>query len=60
MTTLLRLVDLLIHGHTHQWSISERGNMLIINSGTVSDVLTDAWTCVIYDTGSRKAENIEL
>jgi predicted phosphodiesterase len=36
------------------------GNMLIINPGTVSDVLTDARTCTIYDTGTRKAESIEL
>jgi predicted phosphodiesterase len=33
--------------------------MLIINPGTVSDVLTDARTCAIYDTGTRKAESIE-
>jgi predicted phosphodiesterase len=33
--------------------------MLIINPGTVSDVLTDAGTCAIYDTGTRKAESIE-
>jgi predicted phosphodiesterase len=60
MTTSLRRVDLLIHWHTHQWSISERENMLIINPGTVSDVLTDARTCAIYNTGTRKAESIEL
>lgn len=55
-----RRVDLLIHGHTHQRSMSERENMLTINPGTVSGVLATAKTCAVYDTASRKAEIIEL
>ena len=53
-------VDLLIYGHTHQLDFSERGDMQIINPGTVAGVLAGAKTCAIFDTGTRKAEILEL
>lgn len=53
-------VDLLIYGHTHQLDFSERGGMQIINPGTVAGVLAGAKTCALFDTGTRKADLIEL
>lgn len=53
-------VDLLIYGHTHQLDFSERDGMQIINPGTVGGMLAEAKTCALFDTGTRKAEIIEL
>jgi uncharacterized protein len=53
-------VDILIFGHTHKLSIDERTPMKIINPGTVSGVLVNVKSFVIFETETGKAEVIEL
>jgi uncharacterized protein len=53
-------VDLLIFGHTHKLTIDERTPMKIINPGTVSGVLVNIRSFVIFETETGKVEVIEL
>jgi putative phosphoesterase len=51
--------DLVCHGHDHQVRVEQVGNTLLLNPGEVM-----GWkgrsSCAIYDTGTRKAEIVEL
>ncbi|NYT07801.1 MAG: metallophosphoesterase [Methanomicrobiales archaeon] len=54
------LFDLVVHGHTHQASVSSRGRTLVINPGEVCGYLTGFPTCGLYDTRSRKGVILPL
>jgi hypothetical protein len=53
-------VDLLIYGHTHMKHEQCQGEMLVLNPGTLSGILSTGKTFALYDTKTRKAEIIEL
>jgi putative phosphoesterase len=47
--------DVIIHGHTHQASLTEEGRTLLINPGEICGYLTGKSTFAILDTSKRKA-----
>jgi len=49
-----------IHGHTHNRNIEQRGSTLIINPGELCGYLTGKATLAILDTEKNKAHIIEL
>ncbi|HON80733.1 MAG TPA: metallophosphoesterase [Methanoregulaceae archaeon] len=54
------LFDLVVHGHTHQASVSSHGRTLVINPGEVCGYLTGSQTCALFDTRSRKGTILPL
>lgn len=52
--------DVVVYGHTHQASVTEQGNTLVVNPGEICGYLTDRSTFAILDTNTRKARLIEF
>lgn len=52
--------DVVCFGHNHQFEIASSGKTLIVNPGEVYGGLTSHSTFAMYDTGSGKAERIDL
>ena len=51
--------DVVLHGHSHACENTKTGRTLVLNPGTVHGFGGRA-TVMIFDTGSRKAELIDL
>jgi putative phosphoesterase len=52
--------DVVCFGHNHRFEITPSGKTLAINPGEIYGGRTGSATFVIYDTGTRKAERIDL
>ncbi|MDR1993058.1 MAG: metallophosphoesterase [Nitrososphaerota archaeon] len=52
--------DFVIHGHTHQQSITHKNKTLIINPGELCGYLTGIPTMALIDTAKKEASIIEL
>jgi uncharacterized protein len=52
--------DAVIHGHSHNRSIEQKGKTLSINPGELCGYLTGKPSIAILDTAKRQAEFIEL
>jgi uncharacterized protein len=52
--------DAVIHGHSHNLSIEQKGKTLSINPGELCGYLTGKSTVVIFDTIKQQARIIEL
>ncbi|MCL1977159.1 MAG: metallophosphoesterase [Candidatus Bathyarchaeota archaeon] len=50
----------IVHGHSHNKNIEQRGNTLIINPGELCGYLTGKSTLAILDTEENEAQIIEL
>jgi putative phosphoesterase len=49
-----------VHGHTHNKGIEQRGNTLIINPGELCGYLTGKSTLALLDTTKNEAKIVEL
>jgi hypothetical protein len=47
--------DVVVHGHTHEASVTEEGRTLVVNPGEICGYLTGKSTFAILDTSERKA-----
>jgi hypothetical protein len=47
--------DAVVHGHTHEGSVTEEGRTLVINPGEICGYLTGKSTFAILNTSERKA-----
>lgn len=54
------LFDLLVYGHSHRSTISQRGKTTVVNPGEVCGYLTGKSTVAVFDTETREAELLEL
>jgi hypothetical protein len=54
------LFDLVVHGHTHQASVSSFGRTLVINPGEVCGYLTGFPTVALFDTRSLEGTILPL
>jgi len=52
--------DVVVHGHTHQTAITERGRTLVVNPGEVCGYLTDKSTFAILETATRQAHLVSF
>ena len=52
--------DYVIYGHTHKIDISEEGECLIINSGTLSGHLAESASFIILNTNTKELETVIL
>jgi len=52
--------DVVVHGHTHQYTVYRVGSTLGINPGEICGYLTGNPTYAIYQTGERDAQIISL
>ena len=54
------IFDVVVHGHSHQPSISESGGTLVVNPGEVCGYLTGKGTIAVLETGRLEAKILEL
>jgi len=54
------IFDVVVHGHNHRPSISERGGTLVVNPGEVCGYLTGKGTIAVLETGRLEAKILEL
>ncbi|MDD1677997.1 MAG: metallophosphoesterase [Methanomicrobiales archaeon] len=52
--------DLIVHGHSHQRGIRQKGRTLVVNPGEVCGYLTGISTIALYDADTGEAMLIEL
>ncbi len=52
--------DVIVHGHTHEAKVYRRGKTLIVNPGEVCGYLSGRRTIALFDTGTRRADIVEL
>jgi hypothetical protein len=52
--------DVLIHGHSHQAKVTQKGSTIVLNPGEVCGYLTGKSSIALFDTTSRKTEIVEL
>lgn len=52
--------DMIIHGHTHNAEIYQKGKTLIINPGEVCGYLSGKSTIAVLDTVTREARILEI
>ncbi|HUU74507.1 MAG TPA: metallophosphoesterase [Methanoregulaceae archaeon] len=53
------LFDLVVHGHTHQKSISRKGRTLALNPGEICGYLTGRSSCALVDMRTLDTYSIE-
>ena len=54
------LFELVVHGHTHRPSVTEKGGTLLVNPGEACGYLTGKPTVAVLETGPMEAEILEL
>ncbi|MDD1659090.1 MAG: metallophosphoesterase [Methanomicrobiales archaeon] len=54
------IFDVVVHGHTHRPSITERGGTLVVNPGEVCGYLTEKGTIAVLETGRLEAKILEI
>ena len=52
--------DAVIHGHSHNYSIEQKGITLAVNPGEVCGYLTGKSTLALLDTAKKEAKIVEL
>jgi putative phosphoesterase len=50
----------IIHGHSHNWSIEQKGKTLVVNPGELCGYLTGKATLALINTEKNTAEIVEL
>jgi uncharacterized protein len=54
------IFDLVVHGHTHRPSVTEKGRTLLVNPGEACGYLTGRGTVAVLETSTMEAEILEL
>jgi putative phosphoesterase len=54
------IFDIVVHGHSHRPSITEKGGTLVVNPGEVCGYLTGRGTVAFLETGPLEAEILEI
>jgi putative phosphoesterase len=54
------IFDVLVHGHSHQPSVTRKGKTLVVNPGEVCGYLTGRGTVAVLETGRMEAEILEI